>query len=95
MERAAPLLIIDKGGDEIDGAFSDASGRALVIGFGRFGQVVTQALRLSDISVTILDADADADAERVREAKKFGSRIHFATECAEKCSAPPVRKRPM
>ena len=93
MERAAPLLIIDKGGDEIDGDFSDASGRALVIGFGRFGQVVTQALRLSDISVTILDADADA--ERVREAKKFGSRIHFATECAEKCSAPPVRKRPM
>ena len=77
MERAAPLLIIDKGGDEIDGDFSDASGRALVI------------------SVTILDADADADAERVREAKKFGSRIHLATECAEKCSAPPVRKRPM
>ena len=91
MERASPLLIIDKGGDEIDGDFSDASGRALVIGFGRFGQVVTQALRLSDISVTILDADA----ERVREAKKFGSRIHLATECAEKCSAPPVRKRPM
>ena len=91
MERAAPLLIIDKGGDEIDGDFSDAGGRALVIGFGRFGQVVTQALRLSDISVTILDADA----ERVREAKKFGSRIHLATECAEKCSAPPVRKRPM
>jgi voltage-gated potassium channel Kch len=35
--------------------------------------VVTQALRLSDISVTILDADA----ERVREAQEFGSRIHF------------------
>lgn len=73
MERAVPLLIIDKGGDEVDGDFSDAGGRALVIGFGPFGQVVTQALRLSDISVTILDADA----ERVREAKKFGSRIHF------------------
>ena len=74
MERAVPLLIIDKGGDEVDGDFSDAGGRALVIGFGPFGQVVTQALRLSGISVTILDADADA--ERVREAKKFGSRIH-------------------
>jgi CPA2 family monovalent cation:H+ antiporter-2 len=73
VERAAPLLIADKGGDEIEEDFSDAGGRALVIGFGRFGQVVTQALRLSDISVTILDADA----ERVREAQEFGSRIHF------------------
>lgn len=73
VERVAPLLIADKGGDEIDEDFSDAGGRALVIGFGRFGQVVTQALRLRDISVTILDSDA----ERVREAKEFGSRIHF------------------
>lgn len=73
VERAAPLVIANKDGDEIDEDFSDAGGRALVIGFGRFGQVVTQALRLADISVTILDADA----ERVREAKQFGSRIHF------------------
>lgn len=73
IERAAPLLIADRPGDEIEEDFSDAGGRALVIGFGRFGQVVTQALRLRDISVTILDADAD----RVREAKEFGSRIHF------------------
>lgn len=73
VERIAPLLISDAGGDEIEEDFSDAGGRALVIGFGRFGQVVTQALRLSGVSVTILDADA----ERVREAKEFGSRIHF------------------
>ncbi|MFT5485245.1 MAG: monovalent cation:proton antiporter-2 (CPA2) family protein [Paracoccaceae bacterium] len=73
VERIAPLLIAGKAGDEIDEDFSDAGGRALVIGFGRFGQVVTQALRLRDISVTILDADA----ERVREAGQFGSRIHF------------------
>ena len=73
VERLVPLLIADKAGDEIEEDFSDAGGRALVIGFGRFGQVVTQALRLRDISVTILDADA----ERVREAQEFGSRIHF------------------
>lgn len=73
VERIAPLLIADKEDNEIDEDFSDAGGAALVIGFGRFGQVVTQALRLRDISVTILDADA----ERVREAKEFGSRIHF------------------
>ena len=44
-----------------------------MIGFGRFGQIVTQALQLRGVSVTILDADA----ERVREAQEFGSRIHF------------------
>ena len=71
-ERLAPLLIADKAGEEIEEDFSDAGGRALVIGLGRFGQVVTQALRLRDISVTILDADA----ERVREAREFGSCIH-------------------
>jgi CPA2 family monovalent cation:H+ antiporter-2 len=73
VERLAPLLIADKAGDEIEEDFSDAGGRALVIGFARFGEVVTQALRLRDISVTILDVDA----ERVREAREFESRIHF------------------
>ena len=73
VERIAPLLISANADDEIDEDFSDAGGDALVIGFGRFGQVVTQALRSREISVTILDSDA----ERVREAKEFGSRIHF------------------
>ena len=73
VERLAPLLIPARAGEGIEEDFSDAGGRALVIGFGRFGQVVTQALRRRDISVTILDADA----ERVREAQEFGSRIHF------------------
>lgn len=73
VERLAPLLIPARVGEGIEEDFSDAGGRALVIGFGRFGQVVTQALRRRDISVTILDADA----ERVREAQEFGSRIHF------------------
>jgi len=73
VERLAPLLIPARAGEGIEEGFSDAGGRALVIGFGRFGQVVTQALRRRDISVTILDADA----ERVREAQEFGSRIHF------------------
>ena len=73
VDRLAPLMIPAGTAAGIDEDFSDAGGRALVIGFGRVGQVVTQALRLGDISVTILDADAD----RVREAKEFGSRIHF------------------
>lgn len=73
IERFAPLLIAAKADDGIEEDFSDAGGRALVIGFGRFGQIVTQALQLRGGSVTILDADA----ERVREAQEFGSRIHF------------------
>ena len=73
VERLAPQLIPARTGDGIEEDFSDAGGRALVIGFGRFGQVVTQALRRHGITVTILDADA----ERVREAQEFGSRIHF------------------
>jgi len=73
VERLAPVLLSKSDAAEIEEDFSDAGGQALVIGFGRFGQVVTQALRLGDISVTILDADA----ERVREAQEFGSRIHF------------------
>jgi len=73
VERLAPMLVSNNDADEIDEDFSDAGGEALVIGFGRFGQVVTQSLRGRDISVTILDSDAD----RVREVKEFGSRIHF------------------
>lgn len=73
VERLAPVLLSKADAAEIEEDFSDAGGQALVIGFGRFGQVVTQALRRGDVSVTILDADA----ERVREAKEFGSRIHF------------------
>ena len=73
VERLAPMLVSNNDADEIDEDFSDAGGEALVIGFGRFGQVVTQSLRGRDISVTILDSDAD----RVGEVKEFGSRIHF------------------
>ncbi|MGB0631883.1 MAG: monovalent cation:proton antiporter-2 (CPA2) family protein [Alphaproteobacteria bacterium] len=72
-DRLAPYLVPAAASDDIDEDFSDAGDEALVIGFGRFGQVVTQVLRRAEIGVTILDADAD----RVREAQEFGSRIHF------------------
>lgn len=71
--RATPILMRTATPDEIDEDFSDAGGRALIIGFGRFGQVVSQPLRASDVQVTVLDNDA----ERVREAGEFGYRIHF------------------
>ena len=72
-ERLVPLLVTQTAKEEIDEDYSDAGGDALVIGFGRFGQVVSQVLRRGGIGLTILDSDA----ERVREAQEFGSRIHF------------------
>ncbi|MEL7114706.1 MAG: monovalent cation:proton antiporter-2 (CPA2) family protein [Pseudomonadota bacterium] len=58
---------------EIDEDFSDASGRALIVGFGRVGQVAAQSLMAQSIPVTLLDSDP----ERVREAESFGARVHF------------------
>lgn len=57
----------------IEEDFSDAGGRVLMIGFGRFGQVVSQPLLAENIDVTIIDNNAN----RVREADRFGFRIHF------------------
>lgn len=45
----------------------------VVIGFGRFGQIVTQALLLQHIDVTVIDADV----ERIRSAAKFGFKVYF------------------
>lgn len=71
--RLAPLFLRTTGPDTIDEDFSDANGRVLIIGFGRFGQVVSQPLLACDIDITIIDSDA----QRVREAARFGGRIHF------------------
>ncbi|MCH4590645.1 hypothetical protein, partial [Achromobacter xylosoxidans] len=35
-------------------------GCALIVGFGRFGQIVTQAMLARDMKVSILDIDTDA-----------------------------------
>ena len=51
----------------------DLSGCALMIGFGRFGQVVSQLLLARDIGVTIIDSDP----ERIRNAKNFGFQIYY------------------
>jgi CPA2 family monovalent cation:H+ antiporter-2 len=53
--------------------FEGAGGTALVIGFGRFGQIVSQVLLAQHIDATLIDASA----ERVRQASRFGFRIYF------------------
>lgn len=58
---------------DLQESFEDAGGVALIIGFGRFGQIVAQPLFAENKTVTILDANPD----RVREAERFGFRVHY------------------
>lgn len=71
---AARFLIDEKTKEKMEEDFDDVGdGSVLFISFGRFGQVVAQALLLEGISVTILDNDP----ERIRAASKFGFRIFY------------------
>jgi glutathione-regulated potassium-efflux system protein KefB len=49
------------------------SGTVLVIGFGRFGQVASQALLARGIDVSIIDLDT----EMIRSAARFGFKIYY------------------
>lgn len=71
--RLEPLLVRDPVDEMIDENYDDAGASVLIIGFGRFGQVVCQPLFACGVAVTILDSDAN----RVHEAKRFGFRVHF------------------
>lgn len=59
--------------DTMDEDFEGASGQVFVIGFGRFGQVVSQALLAQGVHATIIDHNA----ERIRNAATFGFRIFY------------------
>jgi glutathione-regulated potassium-efflux system protein KefB len=49
------------------------TGSALIIGFGRFGQVASQALLSKQIDVSIIDDDT----EMIRSASRFGFKIYY------------------
>jgi len=49
------------------------SGSVLIIGFGRFGQVVSQALLARGVEVSIIDRDIDM----IRSAETFGFKVYF------------------
>jgi voltage-gated potassium channel Kch len=51
----------------------EAQGRVIVIGFGRFGQVVNQVLLAEGIDVTVIDSDV----EQIRNAARFGFRVYY------------------
>lgn len=49
------------------------NGRALIIGFGRFGQVASQALLARGFSVSIIEVDV----ELIKAAADFGFKVHY------------------
>ncbi len=59
--------------EQIDEDFEGAGSDVLMIGFSRFGQIISQVLLSSGNQATIIDTSA----ERIRQAGKFGFRIYF------------------
>ncbi|MGL4637332.1 MAG: monovalent cation:proton antiporter-2 (CPA2) family protein [Beijerinckiaceae bacterium] len=60
-------------GPRIDEDFDGANGKALVIGFGRFGQIVNQMLLTSGTDVTVIDNDI----EMIEAAGGFGFKVYY------------------
>jgi len=70
LQRFKPAMAADMNGiDVADGL----SGSVLIIGFGRFGQVVSQALLARGVEVSIIDHDIDM----IRSAGNFGFKVYF------------------
>jgi glutathione-regulated potassium-efflux system protein KefB len=49
------------------------TGAALVIGFGRFGQIAVQVLLAGRVDVTVIDNDV----QRIRNAARFGFKVYY------------------
>lgn len=58
---------------DIEETFDGAHGNVLVIGFGRFGQVVSQVLLADNTEITVIDRDV----EMIKSATRFGFRIYY------------------
>lgn len=59
--------------EAIEEDFSDAEGEVLVIGFGRYGQVVNQMFLAARRNVTVIDRNID----RIRSAGTFGFKVYY------------------
>jgi glutathione-regulated potassium-efflux system protein KefB len=51
----------------------DLKGRVLLIGFGRFGQIASQALLSKGVDLAVIDMDPD----RIRDAGRYGFKVFF------------------
>jgi len=73
VDRLIRLILKPQAAEAPEEDFAGAGGAVLLIGFGRFGQLVAQPLLAADVPITVIDNDAD----RTREAGRFGCRIYF------------------
>ncbi len=71
--RIGEMLVRNEPDEEMDEDFEGAGAGVMMIGFSRFGQMVSQVLLSGGTDVTIIDHSAD----RVRAAARFGFRIYF------------------
>ncbi len=73
--RLKPRAVVtaDPDGPETASHSDGADGRAVIVGSGRFGQVVSQMLRGRGIEVTAIDLDA----ELIEVSQRFGVKVYF------------------
>jgi monovalent cation:proton antiporter-2 (CPA2) family protein len=57
----------------LPGQEGELESRVLVIGFGRFGQIVNQVLLAQGVQATVIDKDV----ERIRDAGRFGLQVYY------------------
>lgn len=69
-DRLAPKPVASE--DGVEGP-EGLSGRALLIGFGRVGQIVSQPLLTRGHALSIIDSDAEA----IRDASDFGFKVWY------------------
>jgi monovalent cation:proton antiporter-2 (CPA2) family protein len=69
-DRLMPDAVVSEDGME---APDGARAAVLLIGFGRFGQIVSQSLLARRCSITIIDTDAEA----IRAAGAFGFKVYY------------------
>ncbi|MFC0102146.1 cation:proton antiporter domain-containing protein [Sphingopyxis terrae] len=63
----------DRDGDELEGPDDAPRGSALVIGYGRFGQIVAQMLHAVDCSVTLIDKKPS----QIELSGRFDTKVYF------------------
>jgi voltage-gated potassium channel Kch len=69
----APLATRTRAAPERQENYDGATGSVLLIGFGRFGQVVSQMLLAAGIEVTTIDNDV----EMLEAAARFGFKVYY------------------
>ncbi|MCY1018245.1 monovalent cation:proton antiporter-2 (CPA2) family protein [Pyxidicoccus sp. MSG2] len=69
----APRFIRTRTAPERKEDFAGARGSVLIVGFGRFGQIVSQLLLAEGVDVTTIDIDV----EMIEAAERFGFKVYY------------------